>query len=91
MCCVHAGTYTGAGNNGLSFAAFSAPVTMQSLAGELNTIIDLGGGSRAFSFATEPAGTTLSGLPACLYGVMHAYCAHLRSVSNSMPCLELLS
>lgn len=74
MCGAYAGTYTGAGNNGLSFAGFSALVTMQSLAGELNTIIDLGGGSRAFSFATEPAGTTLSGMPACLFTlVMRAY------------------
>ena len=60
-CCLPAGVYTGTGNNGLSFAACPSAVIMQSLAGEVNTIIDLAGGSRAFTFTTEPAGTTISG------------------------------
>ena len=59
--CLSAGVYTGTGNSGLSFAACPTAVIMQSLAGEVNTIIDLAGGSRAFTFTTEPSGTTVSG------------------------------
>ena len=36
-------------------------LTLQSLVGEVNTVIDLGGGSRAFDFANEAALSTLSG------------------------------
>ena len=60
-CCLLAGVYTGTGNNGLSFAACLSVVVMQSLAGELNTVIDLAGGPRAFTFSTEPSGTAISG------------------------------
>ena len=61
-CCLLAGVYTGTGNNGLSFAACLSVVVMQSLAGEINTIIDLAGGPRAFTFSTEPSGTAVSGI-----------------------------
>ena len=60
--CLPAGVYTGTGNNGLSFAACPNSTIMQSLAGEVNTVIDLAGGPRAFTFTTEQPGTTLSGM-----------------------------
>ena len=56
-----AGTYTGTGSGApLSFGTGTV-LTLQSLVGELNTVIDLGGGSRAFDFANEAALSTLSG------------------------------
>jgi len=63
-----AGTYTGAGNSGLTLGSGPTVITLQSLIpspyGELNTIIDLAGGTRAFNLGTEPALSTLSGKPA---------------------------
>jgi hypothetical protein len=54
-----AGTYTGTGNQGLSFAG--RPMHLASLVGAANTIIDLQGSGRAFSFVTEGPTTTVTG------------------------------
>ncbi|EIE23812.1 hypothetical protein COCSUDRAFT_41952 [Coccomyxa subellipsoidea C-169] len=54
------GTYTGAGNNGLTFG--TPELRVASLAGAAHTIIDMQGSGRAFSFTTESSLTTISGL-----------------------------
>ncbi len=59
----YAGTYTGPGNHGLNLGTGTPAtvVTLQSLVGELNTVIDLAGGTRAFNLGAETALSTLSG------------------------------
>ncbi|BDA51124.1 probable metabotropic glutamate receptor-like protein P [Coccomyxa sp. Obi] len=55
------GTYTGAGNNGLTFGTPELHVT--SLAGARNTVIDMQGSGRAFSFTgAQTSSTTITGL-----------------------------
>ena len=58
-----AGTYTGTGNYDLTLGSGTPPtvLTLQSLVGELNTVIDLASGTRAFSLGHETALSTLSG------------------------------
>ena len=65
--------------SGLSFGSGtpSTVLTLQSLVGELNTVIDLAGGTRAFDFGTmSQLLTTLSGKPAVM--------CHLQS-----PCFMM--
>lgn len=64
-----AGTYAGTGNNAPLIFGSGTVITMQSLVGELNTVIDLGGGSRAFDFNSPPALTTLSGVSAASFSL----------------------
>lgn len=61
MCVVcFAGTYTGAGNNGLTFGA--PQLHIASLAGAADTVIDMQGSGRAFSFTgAQTSSTTITG------------------------------
>ncbi len=55
-----AGTYTGAGNNGLAFG--TPQLHVASLAGAADTIIDMQGSGRAFSFTeAQTSSTTITG------------------------------
>ena len=63
--CLCAGTYTGAGNNGLTFG--TPELRVASLAGAAPTIIDMQGSGRAFTFTDgQSAFTTISGKMAAL-------------------------